>query len=199
MLKARPTRYYPPNYQGIIKAIVELQKWGTADTGEYPPGWEIETDGSGNITGGSFNPAPKNGDLWYDQRQGRLFIWIDDAYYQTNGADGIPTVDATPPTQEVVGALWYNTGNNALYIWDGTQWDQVTAPTGFSTSTLYLSNPTTTSFDSTGNTLPAAATVSTQEDYNQFLYLALKALETAVEGVTEHQPVPVGSSNPASG
>ena len=37
------SRYYPPNYQGIIKAIVELQKWGTADTSEYPPGWEIET------------------------------------------------------------------------------------------------------------------------------------------------------------
>ena len=178
---------------------MDLQKWGTADASEYPPNWNIETDGSGNITGGSFGPAPKNGDLWFDTRQGRLFVWLDDGYYQANGADGIPTVDATPPTQEVVGALWYNTGNSALYIWDGTQWDQVTAPTGFSTSTLYLSNPTTTSFDSTGNTLPAAATVSTQEDYNQFLYLALKALETAVEGVTEHQPVPVGSSNPASG
>ena len=48
-----------------------------------------------------------------------------------------------------------------------------------------------------GSTLPAASTVSTQEDYNQFIcILALKALETAVEGVTEHQPVPVGSNNP---
>ena len=125
--------------EGIIKAIVELQKWGTADTSEYPPGWEIETDGSGNITGGSFNPAPKNGDLWFDERQGRLFVWLDDAYYQTNGADGIPTVDATPPTQEVIGALWYNTGNQALYIWNGSTWDQVTAPTGFSTCLLYTS------------------------------------------------------------
>ena len=76
---------YQPNYQGIIRAIVDLQKWGTVDSGEYPPGWNIETDGSGNITGGSFGPQPKNGDLWFDERQGRMFVWMDDGFYQVNG------------------------------------------------------------------------------------------------------------------
>tara|TARA_R110002012_G_scaffold163971_1_gene326379 strand:+ start:2286 stop:4328 length:2043 start_codon:yes stop_codon:yes gene_type:complete len=189
------SRYYPPNYQGIIKAIVELQKWGTADTSEYPPGWEIETDGSGNITGGSFNPAPKNGDLWFDERQGRLFVWLDDAYYQANGADGIPTVDATPPTQEVIGALWYNTGNSALYIWNGTTWDQVTAPTGFSTANLMLSTPTTASFTTPGNTL-TATTATTQEDFNQWAYAALLELEGVADGSAT---LATGTTLPGSG
>ena len=193
--QGEPSRYYPPNYQGIIKAIVELQKWGTADTSEYPPGWEIEVDGDGNITGGSFNPAPKNGDLWYDERQGRLFVWLDDGYYQTNGADGIPTVDATPPNQEVVGALWYNTGNQSLYIFDGASWDQVTAPTGFSTANLMLSNPTTASFTAPGNTL-TATTATTQEDFNQWAYAALLELETVADGSAT---LATGTTLPGSG
>ena len=74
-------KYYPPNFQGVIAAIVDLQRWGTADISEYPPNWNIETDNDGNITGGYFSPPPKNGDLWFDTRQNRLFIWIDDSYY----------------------------------------------------------------------------------------------------------------------
>ena len=189
------SRYYPPNYQGIIKAIVELQRWGTADTSEYPPGWEIEVDGDGNITGGSFNPAPKNGDLWYDERQGRLFVWIDDGYYQANGADGIPTVSDAPPAQEVVGAFWYNTNNQALYIYDGASWEQVTAPTGFSTANLMLSNPTTASFSATGDTI-TPTTATTQEDFNQWAYAALLELETVADGSAT---LDTGTTLPSSG
>ena len=179
--EGEPARYYPPSYQGIVKAIVDLQKWGTADVGEYPPGWQIETDGDGNITGGQFDPSPRNGDLWFDVRQGRLFTWYDDGYYQSNGADGIPSVSASPPTQEVVGALWYSTGNSALYIWDGNSWNQVTAPTGFSTANLLLSNPTTASFTAPGGTI-TPTTATTQEDFNQWAYAALLELETVADG-----------------
>jgi hypothetical protein len=189
------SRYYPPNYQGIIKAIVELQRWGTADSSEYPPGWEIEVDGDGNISGGAFNPSPKNGDLWFDKRQGRLFIWLDDGYYQTNGADGIPTVDANPPVQEVVGALWFNTNNQALYIYDGASWDQITAPTGFSTPNLILTNATTASFTAPGNTL-TSTTATTQESYNQWVYAALLELETVIDGSAT---VAKGATLPSSG
>ena len=191
-------RPYPASYQGIIQAISDLQKWGHADTGDNPPNWYPIYDDEGNIIGGNFAPPPKNGDLWFDTRQGRLFIWMDDGYYQCNGADGIPTVSSSQPDKEVTGALWYNTGNNSLYIYTGTTWSQITAPTGFSTENLFLSNPTTDTFSSPGDTLPDAAAVSTQEDYNQFIFAALAALEGAVEGVNEAQPLPMGPDNPST-
>ena len=189
-------RPYPASYQGIIQAISELAKWGHADTGNNPPNWYPIYDDEGEVIGGDFAPPPKNGDLWFDTRQGRLFIWMDDGYYQCNGADGIPTVSSSQPDKEVTGALWFNTGNQALYLYDGNGWVQVTAPTGFSTQNLFLTNPTTSTFNSPGDTLPDAAAVSTQEDYNQFIYAALAALEGAVEGVNEAQPLPIGPDTP---
>ena len=189
-------RPYPASFQGIIQAITDLQKWGHADTGDNPPNWYPIYDDEGNVIGGDFAPPPKNGDLWFDTRQGRLFIWMDDGYYQCNGADGIPTVSSSQPDKEVTGALWFNTGNQALYLYDGNGWVQVTAPTGFSTQNLFLTNPTTSTFNSPGDTLPDAAAVSTQEDYNQFIYAALAALEGAVEGVNEAQPLPMGPDTP---
>ena len=53
-----------------------------------------------------------------------LFVWVDDDWYQTNGADGVPiiTEDAAAPAIEnvVPGQFWWNRGENALYIFDGT-------------------------------------------------------------------------------
>ena len=190
-------RPYPANYQGIIQAIVDLQKWGHADTGPNPPNWYPIEDSEGNIIGGDFAPYPKNGDLWFDTRQGRLFIWMDDAYYQCNGADGIPAVTASQPTNEVTGALWFNTGNSSIYIYDGTQWLQVTAPTGFSTANLPLSNPTTATFTGSGSILPTTVEVTTQEDYNQWVYNALTSLETGAE--TSAAPIAQGTTLPSSG
>ena len=71
---------YDASYQGIIKAILDLKKWGNAYSGEFPPGWEIITDESGDITGGTWNPTPENGTLWFDGRVGRLFVWQDDGF-----------------------------------------------------------------------------------------------------------------------
>ena len=72
---------------------------------------------------------PKNGDLWFDSRQGRLFIWLDDGYYQTNGADGHAQQSQRQfnRSKEVPGALWLQHHvTNALYIYDGTGWEQLT-------------------------------------------------------------------------
>ena len=49
---------YRPNYQGIIKAILDLKKWGQAGGNETPPGWYPIVDDDGNVIGGDFNPPP---------------------------------------------------------------------------------------------------------------------------------------------
>ena len=66
---------------------------------------------------------PKDGQLWFDTRQGRLFVWVEDDWYQTNGADGIPIItdDATAPSVEQVvpGQFWWDATHGTLYIFDG--------------------------------------------------------------------------------
>jgi len=191
-------RNYDASYQGIIRAVLDLKKWGNATSGEFPPGWEIQTDIDGNITGGAWNPVPANGTLWFDQRVGRLFVWEDDGFYQANGADGVPAVGDSPPTQQVTGQLWYNNTTGALYIYDGANWTQITEVTGVDTSTLVLSTPTQTSFSGFGGTI-TDPTVVTQEDYNQWLVTALKALETNLEATISADPMQYGTTLPTSG
>ena len=95
------TKAYPENFAGIIAAIQDLgdiQYKPGSDTGEKPPGGDIIIDIDGNPIW-IITEKPKDGQLWFDTRQGRLFVWVEDDWYQTNGADGIPilTDDATPP------------------------------------------------------------------------------------------------------
>jgi len=191
-------RNYDASYQGIIRAVLDLKKWGNATSGEFPPGWEIQTDIDGNITGGAWNPVPANGTLWFDQRVGRLFVWEDDGFYQANGADGVPAVGSTPPSQQVTGQLWYNDTTGALYIYDGSSWTQITEVTGVDTSTLVLSTPTQTSFTGFSGTITEPTAV-TQEDYNQWLITALKALETNLEATISAEPMQYGTTLPSSG
>ena len=191
-------RNYDASYQGIIRAVLDLKKWGNATSGEFPPGWEIQTDGDGNITGGAWNPTPENGTLWFDQRVGRLFVWEDDGFYQANGADGVPAVSDNPPTQQVTGQLWYNTTTGALYIYNGSTWTQISDVAGVDTSTLVLSNPTQSSFTGFSNTI-TAPTVVTQEDYNQWLVTALQTLETNLEATISAEPMQYGTMMPSTG
>ena len=141
LYNGRPIQSYDPNFNGIIAAILNLGQLGDASLGEYPPFWEIITDDDGNIIGGDFNRPPTNGDLWFDTRQGRLMVYVDDAYYQTNGADVLTRVSSTQPGSEVVGALWYNPDTGSLFVYDGVVWNNVTSST-FSTTQLPLSTPT---------------------------------------------------------
>ena len=133
---------YSKNFDGIIQAILDLGRLGDAGTGEYPPGWEVITDDDGNIIGGDWSQPPANGDLWFDTRQGRLMVFVDDNYYQTNGADVLTVVSDTQPDGEVPGALWYNPSTGSLFIYDGTIWLQIAGTGTFATETMYLSNDT---------------------------------------------------------
>jgi hypothetical protein len=163
---------YTANFQGIIEAILDLKKWGQAGDGDFPPGWVPEYDEDGNIIGGNWNPPPDNGTLWFDERQGRLFVWVDDDFYQTNGGDGLPHVGANPPTSEVPGSFWFNTSTNVLYIYDGQSWTIVSTAAGVSTETLTLTNTTRALVPSV---------ISTQAGMNGWVAQALKNLEDEIE------------------
>ena len=119
------TKAYPENFAGIISAIQdlgEIQYKPGSDTGEKPPGGDIIIDIDGNPIW-IITEKPKNGQLWFDTRQGRMFVWVDDDWYQTNGADGLPilTDDATAPevNQIIPGQFWWDSLHGSLYIFDG--------------------------------------------------------------------------------
>ena len=193
------TTNYPSSYQGIIRAILDLKKWGQAGGGTNPPGWVPSYDEDGNLVGGGYNPQPQNGSLWFDTRQGRLFIWEDDGWYQTNGGDGLPAAQDNPPDTEVLGSLWYNTTNNSLYIWDGLSWRLIATNEGaaVNTASLPLANPTEEDPARKSFTrLPNTGGLSNQSDLNEWIVDSLEELETAViEG--EHRPVNTSTTPPA--
>ena len=174
-------RGYDANYRGIIEAILDLRKWGDADGGTLPPGWTPEYDENGNIIGGNWTHPPDNGTLWFDERQGRLFVWIDDGFYQTNGADGLPHIGENPPASEVPGSFWYNQTTDSLYIYTGTSWSLVTSNAGASTATLMLDDPTRSGFNDNRPFLPDSSGLLTQKDYNIWIHSALEGLETEIE------------------
>ncbi len=121
---------YPHNFAGIIAALEDLADCLNAgnniDIGEYPPGWEIIINIDGTIDG-NWTELPPDGNLWFDTRQGRLFVSIDGQYWQTNGGDGLAYVgDSVPQQQAVIGSTWYDTYNNILYVWtDAGVWEAV--------------------------------------------------------------------------
>jgi hypothetical protein len=116
---------YPHNFAGIIAALEDLadclDQGNNIDIGEYPPGWEIDIDiNNGIIIGGDWTELPKDGNLWFDTRQGRLFVAIDGKYWQTNGGDGLAYVnDGVPEEQPVIGSTWFDTYNKIMYVWTG--------------------------------------------------------------------------------
>ena len=114
---------YPNNFAGIIAAIEDLMQYlqeGTLpDVGAPPDGWEIIVNPDGSIDGGWQKP-PQDGQLWFDTRQGRLFIAIDKEWVQTNGADGVAHVGSNPPTNPpVIGQSWLDVDTGLFYIYVG--------------------------------------------------------------------------------
>ena len=77
---SQDSKSYPHNFAGIIAAIEDLMQYlqeGTLpEVGAPPDGWEIIVNPDGSIDGGWQKP-PQDGQLWFDTRQGRLFIAID--------------------------------------------------------------------------------------------------------------------------
>ena len=117
---------YAASFQGIAEALVDIKReWGGAQPGVYPPGWVTSTDENG-VTTGDYGYAPKNGQLWFDERHGRLMVYLDDGFYQANGADVLTVVSDTQPTHAIDGALWWQPSTNSLYLYDGTSWINMT-------------------------------------------------------------------------
>ena len=114
---------YPQNFAGIIAALNDLGKYITEgdrpNVGPTPPGWEIIVRPDGSIDG-DWQQEPPDGSLWFDTRQGRLFVAVDGNYWQTNGGDGLTHVsDSAPTNPPVVGSTWFDTVNEVLYVYVG--------------------------------------------------------------------------------
>ena len=133
-----PIRAYPENFAGVIAALQDLMtclgKIGGLDccpgVGPTPPGSEIIIDINGKpiiIYPGYPDGEPPLGNLWFDTRQGRLFVYAEDEetgsheWYQTNGADGLVHVQEIPE-QPVLGDSYIDLNNNVLYVWTGQEW-----------------------------------------------------------------------------
>lgn len=141
---------YQPNFQGIVDGINDISReWSGAQPGDYPPGWATsESDG---VTTGEYVNAPTNGQLWFDTRHGRLMVYVEDGFYQANGADVLTRVSNTQPTtvQSIEGALWYQPSTTNLYLFDGSNWINisVTAVSSLKAS-LYSAVNTSTDYAS---------------------------------------------------
>ena len=135
---------YPSSFAGIIAALEDLaaciSQGNNIDVDEKPPGWEIIINPDGSIDG-DWIIKPKDGNLWFDTRQGRLFVSIDGQYWQTNGGDGLAYVDdGVPSEQPVIGSTWFDTSNSLFYVWTGEQgqWQAVDGATDVAQTTATL-------------------------------------------------------------
>ena len=182
----------PPNWKGIINALQSLNKWGQVENGDTPPGYVPDYDSGGNITGSHYNPQPDNGRLWFDIRSGRLLIWQDDGWYQTNGADGLPFFATSAPGSEVPGALWFNTSNLNLYIYDGSNWVLVSSPTGATTTTAL---PLTSA---ESNLFPVPSAIQTQNQANTYFINTVNTLQTDVTALETEQAAPISATAPSA-
>ena len=196
---------YPDNFGGIISAIQDLLDLGKVTMSEFPPNWELEYDGDGNVTGGGFTVNPRDGHLWFDTRTGRLMVWNTNAYYQTNGADGLTAVTPNQPTREVEGALWFNNQNQNLYIYYQNTWNLAIAASPVSLPGLTLSTDTQTYYGTVNPLLvnvsqftPATAADRNQSVLNRWVIQAVRELDQAVVDLDAVAIAPAAASAPAS-
>ena len=125
---------YPSNMGGLVAAILSLNI-AQSHIGITPPQWMPVYDDDGHIIGDTWEPPPDNGTLWFDTRQGRLMVWVNDGFYQANGGDGLTVVTNQPPENPLTGQSWYNTDIGAYFLWNGIQWIEINGGSG-STSAL---------------------------------------------------------------
>ena len=189
---------YDASFAGVVEAVKDLSILGNADWGELPPGWEID-ENTGN---GSFQYPPKNGSLWFDERQGRLFAYIDDGYYQANGNDGLAYVGETPPIDEVVGGQWYNPVTRGLYVYDGEDWQLIDMAGTLTTEDMVINRVTKEYAGGVGESLVTPYYVGpatpTQGTYNRWVARSLEALEQAVITSTNEPTVHAGLYAPVN-
>ena len=192
-------REYPASYAGIRDAILDIKKeWGNIGTGEYPPGWVPELDNNGNVIGGDWVYFPEEGDLWFDERQGRLMVWINGDFHQTNGADQLTVVSDTQPNTPIEGALWYQESTQSLYLYTGNQWTLVTSAT-INTEQLSLSSDTVTDLGAIPVEFPSSTGVDTQKELNQWSIDTLEFLNTKIDNssAADGATITVSGTSPA--
>lgn len=210
---------YPHNFAGIIAAIEDLtytQKEVPVTPETKPPGGDIDPN-TGEWVWGT---VPRNGELWYDTRQGRLFIALNGEYYQTNGADGLAqiTTDGAAPENPVIGQFWWDTGTRDLYIFDGFWMDPDGNPQGNkepgyaaiwrlvvdtnegitqTSATLPLANGDIRAVAS-NSLLPELSLMYVQSDFNSWVVDSLQILDTNVLENSGSAVVVVGTKPPDS-
>ena len=217
---------YPYSFAGIIAALQDLTLAVAS-----PPGSEIgPSPGGGDVIIGpdgtpsfDYTEIPIDGTLWFDTRQGRLFVAFEGEWYQTNGADGLAVVteaDAAPAASNLaLGQFWYDKANAILYIFDGRYTEPdgtiVSNPTATTsplwiqlldasliptTATLLLAgnqiNPTAVTAVTDSNYLPYVdpTTLVHQDDLNIYYMEAFLALDK----VLGEQAIPTSGSPPAN-
>ena len=203
--RGQTPKEYQDNFGGIIAAIQDLLDLGNVTLSELPPNWDLTYDGSNNITGGDFTYTPPNGHLWFDTRTGRLMVWDTNAYYQTNGADGLTAVSANQPTREVEGALWFNNSNQNLYIYYSGTWNLAIATNAVSLPALTLSAATQTYYGTVNPLLvnvsqftPATASDRNQSVLNRWIIQAVRELDAAIETNEAAAIAPAAASAPTT-
>lgn len=196
---------YQDNYGGIITAIRDLIAVHNVHSSEFPPNWELETNLGGEITGASFSFTPSDGSLWFDKRSGRLMIWDTDAYYQTNGADGLTAVTPNQPSREVEGALWFNTSNQTLYVYYANTWNVALVSGVQGTADLPLNTATVTYYGTVNPLLvnvsqftPATSADRNQSVLNRWVIQAVRELDSAIEAKDAVAIAPAAASAPSS-
>ncbi len=141
-------KQYDNSFQGIVEGINDISReWSGAQPGAYPPGWATST--TDGVTTGQYVNSPTNGQLWFDTRHGRLMVYVEDGFYQANGADVLTKVGETQPTtaQSIDGALWYQPSSTSLYLFDGTNWINLsTAAVASLKSSLYTAVNTSSDY-----------------------------------------------------
>lgn len=214
---------YPHNFAGIIAAIENLtftQKEVPVTPDQKPPGGDVlGPDAEGDYEW-IWGTQPRDGELWFDTRQGRMFVAIDGEYYQTNGADGLAqvTTDGQMPLDPVVGQFWWDSPGQSLYIFDGFWLDEFgdvkpsyqpgytpvwrlivdISQSAQTTGTLRLLNGDG-SLVANASHLPSLGRMVVQSDFNNWAFSAFSALDAVV---SDQIVVEVGTSppdNPSSG
>jgi len=179
---------YPHNFAGIIAAIQDLES--AQDAGPpvvidpIPPGSIVDP-----ITGDlNVIIKPADGLLWFDSRQGRLFVAADNEWWQTNGADGLAYIRGldNPPLDSVLpGQFWYEPESNDLYVYSEGEWVRIVDADGLQTTAtlpLDIGGPRQKIAAYQWEIVPEINldNFHVQKDYNEWIFAAIAALETEV-------------------
>ena len=115
----------------------------------------VPGNAAANVTISTTAPSnPEEGDLWYDEDYGDLFVYVTDSSGTSQWVAVVDsqlpaalTISTTPPTNPNEGDLWVDEDDMQLYTYyvdvDSSQWVQITPEYAVAISTLSATQPTT--------------------------------------------------------